>query len=90
VVPHTNGLFYSPTRLSRLTQPPLTPCHHPEANRGSTALSGPRTPIAKEKPQWQGEAGDAAAATVVTALEMLCALAAAGVPHDRLDGRGRT
>jgi hypothetical protein len=37
----------------------------------------------------QARAG-AAAAMVVTALEMLCALAAAGVPHDRLDGRGRT
>jgi hypothetical protein len=29
-------------------------------------------------------------AMVVSATEMLCALAAAGVPHDRLDGRGRT
>jgi hypothetical protein len=29
-------------------------------------------------------------AMVVSAPEMLCALAAAGVPHDRLDGRGRT
>jgi hypothetical protein len=37
----------------------------------------------------QARAG-AAAAMVVSATEMLCALAAAGVPHDRLDGRGRT